>query len=559
MAIYHLTVKTVSRTHGQSAAAKARYVLRAGRYAGGRSEVVMWEQGNMPLWVRNRLDYWEAADIYERANGRLLKEVEFALPVELDESAQADLVRRFVARLVEVEEGRLPYLWAIHRGGGRNPHCHLLISERVHDGLDRSRETWFRRYNGADPAGGGAPKTDALKRKEWLLRVREMWAEMANEALERAGVEARIDHRTLEAQGVDRIPEIHLGPVLWMGRKGIPTERADWYREVNRANEQLRLTQEELERVERQIKTLLEEAEMVRTLRAMRRQLRAMGCDRVEVGVYDRQKGQMVQRELSAEELLTEKMVRWLRHRNAVGCDIYVRPARTQDHGLILLDDLDAFALGRLKEHGLQPAAVVETSPGNFQAWIRFKHRLSPDVRSAVARRLAELVWADPASADAFHYGRLAGFTNRKPERARAGRPPFVLIHEWGGHVLDDHVAMRVLREARERLSQRRQRLSQRISPPQGPMVSPDVVEAYGREIERLMSQFDDLSVCDLRAAMRLLARGYAAWEVAGAMRVASPHIERRKRGHVEDYIARTIARAEEYLRQRNRGPDLER
>ena len=71
-----------------------------------------------------------------------------------------------------------------------------------------------------------AQKTNELRPKEWLIQCRELWAEQANLALQRAGHEARIDHRTLEAQGINRAPTIHLGPsVAAMERKGIRTPR----------------------------------------------------------------------------------------------------------------------------------------------------------------------------------------------------------------------------------------------------------------------------------------------------------------------------------------------
>ncbi|MCV5432334.1 DNA primase, partial [Escherichia coli] len=83
MAIYHLTAKTGSRSGGQSARANADYIQREGKYARDMDEVLHAESGHMPEFVERPADYWDAADLYERANGRLFKEVEFALPVEL--------------------------------------------------------------------------------------------------------------------------------------------------------------------------------------------------------------------------------------------------------------------------------------------------------------------------------------------------------------------------------------------------------------------------------------------------------------------------------------------
>lgn len=211
MAIYHLTVKTGSRQGGQSAAAKVDYIEREGKYRRDPTEVLHSESGNMPAFAQqDHRSYWQAADLYERANGRLFKEVEFALPVELSLDQQRQLAHDFAQHLTG--EHRLPYTLAIHRGDGTNPHCHLVISERQTDEHQRTAARHFARYNAKQPDQGGARKTDALKPKEWLAQVRADWAERANAALERAGHSQRIDHRSLEAQGIDRLPTRHLGP-----------------------------------------------------------------------------------------------------------------------------------------------------------------------------------------------------------------------------------------------------------------------------------------------------------------------------------------------------------
>jgi hypothetical protein len=128
--------------------------------------------------------------------------------------------------MARTKDGPLPYSFAVHKGrDGANPHCHLLISERVNDGHIREPDQWFKRA-AKDPLKGGAKKTTELHPREWLLQCRELWAERANLALQRAGHEARIDHRSLEAQGINRAPTIHLGPsVAAMERKGIRTPR----------------------------------------------------------------------------------------------------------------------------------------------------------------------------------------------------------------------------------------------------------------------------------------------------------------------------------------------
>lgn len=227
MAIYHLTAKTVSRGSSVSAAVRSDYIERCGRYAGDHGELLHKGYGNMPAWASDDpRNYWEAADVHERANGRLFKQLEFALPKELSPEQQTALAASFCREMAQTKDGPLPYSFAVHKGHDRgNPHCHLLISERVNDGISRASGQWFKRA-ARDPAKGGAKKTNELRPREWLLNCRELWAERANHALRFAGHEARIDHRTLEAQGIDRVPTMHLGPsVAAIERKEISTLR----------------------------------------------------------------------------------------------------------------------------------------------------------------------------------------------------------------------------------------------------------------------------------------------------------------------------------------------
>jgi RepB DNA-primase from phage plasmid len=102
---------------------------------------------------------------------------------------------------------------------------------------------------------------------------------------------------------------------------------------------------------------------------------------------------------------------------------------------LSLVDDLSAETILRMTDTGFQPAAVVETSPGNFQVWldhgrILFNRTFSTQAAKELARRFGD----DPSSADWRHFGRLAGFTNQKPNRRlQTGLPPFVRLHECEG------------------------------------------------------------------------------------------------------------------------------
>ena len=211
MAIFCLNVKTMSRSSGGSAVAHAKYILREGRYSRDHDELVHVEHGNMPTWAQqNPINYWKAADLYERENGRLCKKLILALPVELDHEERIALAKEFAEHLGHHDN--LPWSLAIHDDGTGNPHAHIAISERSNDGINRSPETWFRRFNAEHPELGGAKKSTSLHPKEWLLDIRAEWASRSNRALARNDHQIRIDHRSFEDQGIDLQPGRHRGP-----------------------------------------------------------------------------------------------------------------------------------------------------------------------------------------------------------------------------------------------------------------------------------------------------------------------------------------------------------
>src|ERR1700730_9496544 len=166
--------------------------------------------------------------------------------------------------------------------------------------------------------------------------------------------------------------------------------------------------------------------------RLVRVQLRAMGCNRFDIGIR-RDAGEMVLRE-GQGAIEIEETIKWLRHENAKGSHIYIRPAGL--HGLSLVDDLSAEAIERMKTEGFGPAVVVETSPNNFQAWLNHGQVLPAAASTRAAKQLAERFAGDPSSADWRHFGRLAGFTNPKPERQLpSGMRPFARLRSAKGRV----------------------------------------------------------------------------------------------------------------------------
>lgn len=215
MAIYHCSVRVFSRADGHSAVAAAAY--RAGavlhderrgfthRYhqRTGVVETFIMAPAFAPELTRDRALLWNAAEAAEtRKNARVAREVILALPHELDLAARKILARDMAAYLVE--RYRVAVDVALHSPYGkdghdpRNHHAHLLFTTRevTKDGLGK--------------------KTRILDDKEHgpqeIEAIRAVWEALANQALEQAGIESRIDRRTLMDQGIDRIPEIHIGP-----------------------------------------------------------------------------------------------------------------------------------------------------------------------------------------------------------------------------------------------------------------------------------------------------------------------------------------------------------
>lgn len=196
MAIYSLNHKTIGRaTHEPgTASAHLKYITRP-RAA---SEIIA---EHMPADTTPAMRWMDAEEQAARKNARLIDKVMVALPRELDVFQRADLVTAFAT---EVTQGRVPWVAAIHDMGkdAQNPHAHFAFRDRdVETGkrvLRLSDSERDRKKAGLEPNG-----------TEWL---RATWERCANEALERAGRSERIDRRSLEAQGIDREPTVHIGP-----------------------------------------------------------------------------------------------------------------------------------------------------------------------------------------------------------------------------------------------------------------------------------------------------------------------------------------------------------
>lgn len=214
MAIFHFTVNSGSKGKG---AVHCNYILRVGQYEAKTD--LAYSNSKLPDWAESPDEFWGAADKFERKNGSVYREFEFALPRELALKQNIDFVKDWISKVLPKQF----YSFAIHNpnasDGELNMHCHLMICERKNDGIDRPAEQFFSRYNTKNPKKGGAKKLNtgksAKQRKHDMLELREEFAQLQNDHLERAGSKAKVDHRTLKKQGVNRVPQVHIGHSAW--------------------------------------------------------------------------------------------------------------------------------------------------------------------------------------------------------------------------------------------------------------------------------------------------------------------------------------------------------
>lgn len=230
MAIYHFSGQIIGRSAGRSATAAAAY--RAGQKIADRTtgEVHDYTRksgvhgasilapSHAPAWVFDRAELWNQVEESEtRVNSQLAREFDVAIPVELNDHDRIELVYGFVQEQF-VDEGMICDV-CFHDFKTPNPHFHgsLPTREITPDGFGKKRRDW---------------NSHAL-----MERWRKAWADHSNAALEKAGFDVRIDHRSYEDQGIDLTPTEHMGPaVAALEKRGIPTRIGDHNRRVTHDN-----------------------------------------------------------------------------------------------------------------------------------------------------------------------------------------------------------------------------------------------------------------------------------------------------------------------------------
>ena len=247
MAIYRLQIKAVTRGTGRTATSAAAY--RAGERIRDERTGALYDHSKRadvlhkeiflpsrlegpaaePAWARDRSTLWNTAEKAEqRSDSRVAREFQVALPRELSAEQRVALARAFSREVADRYNVAVDL--AVHaprpEGDPRNHHAHLLATTRevTPDGLGPK--------TGLDRSGEVRSELGLPTSREEFASIRAKWAELANEALREANVEARVDHRSLEAQGIDREPTPQLPwAAIAAQRRGERSEVAERIRE----------------------------------------------------------------------------------------------------------------------------------------------------------------------------------------------------------------------------------------------------------------------------------------------------------------------------------------
>lgn len=240
MAIYHLSMKIISRKNGYSAVASAAY--RSGSVIPddrtglthdytrkrGVDDAVILTPENAPSWCADRSVLWNAVEKAEqRRDSQLAREIELAIPREISRDVARETVLAFV-RENFVSQGMIADV-AFHHMDRTNPHAHIMLTTRA------VGETGF--------SGKVRDWNDRTLAETW----RASWADHANRALANAGYLEEIDHRSYERQGLEKAPGLHLGKAACaMEKRGMETERGEQNRLINSLNLEIQVSRTQL-------------------------------------------------------------------------------------------------------------------------------------------------------------------------------------------------------------------------------------------------------------------------------------------------------------------------
>lgn len=287
---------------------------------------------------------------------------------------------------------------------------------------------------------------------------------------------------------------------------------------------------------------------------AVRRMLNGLGSHDFEVRIVDSSKKLNAQaRHYSAEQLAEPKTLAFLRSKNAQGLDIYMRPKNPDKSGLVLVDDLNKAQLYELEQAGLKPAVVVQTSEQNYQGWIRINgNGFNREEHAGITCFINETVGGDPASTDQEHFGRLVGFTNRKPIRVNdIGLPPYVRLESHDGRqaINGPWLLEEVRKSIDEAILSKKAKKAESIAEQLETKPIKPLENGWLLENRRLIEQAmidkgitPDQSTVDFRLAMKISRAGISIEDAMGAFERELPNLDRKS--DPVDYIRRTVVKA---------------
>ena len=217
MAIFHLSFSNGKVGKGL---AHFKYIMGEDKYLYKENEVI-YEKHNMPPHLSAE-DFWQSADAYERANGRVYKEIRIALPNGFTKKENQDLLNKFLEKELR---NNFYYSAVIHDKSSsedeiRNVHAHIMICPRKIDGIERDIKQFFSRYNSKNIEKGGALKDPYWNKKETLTHFRESWEETLNNALEKKNWR-KVSCKSLQQQRKEALEKQDLDLVDFLDREPI--------------------------------------------------------------------------------------------------------------------------------------------------------------------------------------------------------------------------------------------------------------------------------------------------------------------------------------------------
>ena len=257
MAIFHMSISNISRGKGQSATASAAYrsgeKLYSERYDKTsfyprevQPEAFILKPEHAPEWTLNREQLWNEVEKIEKAkNSRLAKEFTIALPIELNDNEQKELVQNYVQKNF-VDNGMVSDI-AIHRDDKNNPHAHVLLTNRpfLENGKwgKKSKKEYILDGKGEKiKLKSGEPKSRKVSSTDWdskekLQLWRKNWAGITNQYLEKNGFTDRITEKSFADRAIDKRPTIHEGYVARdRVKKGKKSDRIQINIEIRKDN-----------------------------------------------------------------------------------------------------------------------------------------------------------------------------------------------------------------------------------------------------------------------------------------------------------------------------------